>query len=117
MRLSAWLPWGVLSSARLYQAVEAFKDAPDEFLALSNEIADFRLILNTVERALQHNLTPPAPLVSVDLETLVLRSNATLNRRLMLSSQRSEELSLGPDGAEAQMGDPQPSKPSRCRKG
>lgn len=64
---------------KVYQAVEAFKDAPDEFLALSNEITDFRLILNIVERALQNNQIPPVVLADIDLVALVLRSNATLN--------------------------------------
>ena len=69
---------------KAYQAVEAFKDAPDEFLALSNEIADFRLILNTVEEGLRNNSITPAILAGIDLDTLVQGSRETFDEIIAL---------------------------------
>jgi len=69
---------------RVYQAVEAFKEAPDEFLALSNEITDFRLILNTVERALREGCVPQIVLDEVDFNDILKRSKETFDEIMAL---------------------------------
>ena len=42
---------GASAGNSLYSLVDTIKDAPNEFLALSNEVTDFRLFLSKIEEA------------------------------------------------------------------
>ncbi len=64
---------------KTYQAVEAFQGAQDEFLALSNEVSDFRLVLNSFEIAFRSGAIPPAMLASINVDNFVRQSYEILS--------------------------------------
>lgn len=65
---------------KLYQAAKSFKHAQDEFLALSNEITDFRLILNAVEMVLRDSVIPEATIPEVNLASLLQQCHETFDQ-------------------------------------
>ncbi|KPM41113.1 hypothetical protein AK830_g5413 [Neonectria ditissima] len=81
---------------RLYQALKSFKHAQDEFLALSNEITDFRLLLNAVEMALRNDTIPDEAITEIDLAGLLQQSHTTFNE---VSTLLNEIQHVGTTGA------------------
>ena len=82
---------------KAYRVVAAFKDAQDEFLALSNEITDFRLVLNTVERALADDRIPRVTLAEVDLAEVVRQSHHTFDQVSALLAKLQRQDATEPD--------------------
>ncbi|KAK7398740.1 hypothetical protein QQX98_011884 [Neonectria punicea] len=72
---------------KTYQAVKSFKHAQAEFLALSNEITEFCLILKAVETALSGDSLPQAAVAEVDLANLLQQSHETINEVSALLSE------------------------------